>query len=207
MRLNYISLIIFLTWFTSCQSQTEKPDYQIHGVPFNEVKINDIFWLPKIETTREVTIPASFAKCEETGRVANFVKAAEKKGKFGTTFPFDDTDIYKIIEGASYLMSVHPDPKLDRYVDSLIVIIGKAQEADPSVPAQPAASPPVVADVPPPKPQVTKTMSAPLTASWISSRVSSAARRPRSAFMPVPRPRVRFLPILMRFFARERWRS
>jgi len=130
MRLNYISLILFLTWFTSCKSQTDKPDYQIHSVPFNEVKINDIFWLPKIETTREVTIPASFAKCEETGRVANFVKAAEKKGKFGTTFPFDDTDIYKIIEGASYSMSVHPDPKLDRYVDSLIVIIGKAQEAD-----------------------------------------------------------------------------
>jgi len=107
-----------------------KADYQIQGIPFNEVKISDQFWLPKIETTRSVTIPASFTKCEETGRVANFVKAAERKGKFGTTFPFDDTDIYKIIEGASYSMSVHPDSKLDRYVDSLITIIGKAQEAD-----------------------------------------------------------------------------
>ena len=121
---------LLLAGLVSCKNEPMKADYQIQGIPFNEVKISDHFWLPKIETTREVTIPASFAKCEETGRVANFVKAAEKKGKFGTTFPFDDTDIYKIIEGASYLMSVHPDPKLDRYVDSLIVIIGKAQEAD-----------------------------------------------------------------------------
>ena len=121
---------LLLAGLVSCKNEPMKADYQIQGIPFNEVKISDHFWLPKIETTREVTIPASFAKCEETGRVANFVKAAEKKGKFGTTFPFDDTDIYKIIEGASYSMSVHPDPKLDRYVDSLIVIIGKAQEAD-----------------------------------------------------------------------------
>jgi len=122
--------VLLLAGLVSCKNEPKKADYQIQGIPFNEVKISDHFWLPKIETTREVTIPASFAKCEETGRVANFVKAAEKKGKFGTTFPFDDTDIYKIIEGASYSMSVHPDPKLDRYVDSLIVIIGKAQEAD-----------------------------------------------------------------------------
>ena len=125
----FVALFMLLLMF-SCKNEPSKPDYQIQGVPFNEVTISDQFWSPKIETTRTVTIPASFAKCEETGRVANFVKAALKEGKFGTEFPFDDTDIYKIIEGASYSMSVHPDPKLDRYVDSLITIIGKAQEAD-----------------------------------------------------------------------------
>ena len=61
--------------------------------------------------------------------------------------------------------------------------------------------------VPPPSPQVTKTMLAPLTTSWISSLVSSAARRPRSVFMPVPRPRVMFLPRWMRFLVSERCRS
>jgi len=77
-----------------------------------------------------VTIPSSFKKCEETGRIENFVMAAKKEGKFATDFPFDDTDIYKIIEGASYSMAVHPDPKLDHYVDSLITIIRNAQEPD-----------------------------------------------------------------------------
>lgn len=130
MKLHSLYIVIFLLSFLAAKSQPEKADYQIQGVPFNKVKISDQFWLPKIEINRTVTIPVSFAKCEETGRIANFVKAAKKEGQFGTEFPFDDTDIYKIIEGASYSMSVHPDPKLDRYVDSLITIIGKAQEAD-----------------------------------------------------------------------------
>jgi DUF1680 family protein len=127
-KIRSLVLIPLLLLFVNCG---KKPaDYSIKGVPFNEVKISDQFWLPKIETNRTVTIPASFAKCEETGRVANFEKAAKKEGQFGTEFPFDDTDIYKIIEGASYSMSVHPDPKLDRYVDSLVTIVGKAQEPD-----------------------------------------------------------------------------
>jgi DUF1680 family protein len=56
--------------------------------------------------------------------------AAEHKGKFCTTYPFDDTDIYKTIEGASYSLAEHPDPKLAAYIDSLITIVGKAQEPD-----------------------------------------------------------------------------
>ena len=130
MKIDAIVTLFMLLLMFSCKKEHSKSDYQIQGVPFNEVTISDQFWSPKIETSRRVTIPASFAKCEETGRVANFVKAAKKEGKFGTVFPFDDTDIYKIIEGASYSMSVHTDPKLDRDVDSLITIIGKAQEAD-----------------------------------------------------------------------------
>jgi DUF1680 family protein len=111
-------------------------DYPIQGVPFNKVTISDQFWLPRIDTNRTVTIPSSFKKCEVTGRVENFVLAAKKledpnfKGKFQTKFPFDDTDLYKIIEGAAYSLSVHPDPQLEKYVDSLITIIGKAQEPD-----------------------------------------------------------------------------
>lgn len=108
----------------------QKKDYPIQTVPFTAVKLTDNFWLPRIEINRTVTIPASFERCQNTGRIKNFVMAAEKKGKFCTTFPFDDTDIYKTIEGASFSLAVHPDPKLDAYVDSLIVIIGAAQEPD-----------------------------------------------------------------------------
>lgn len=105
-------------------------DYPIKPVSFTNVKLDDHFWSPRIETNRTVTIPASFARCENTGRVKNFEMAAARSGKFCTKFPFDDTDIYKTIEGASYSMAVHPDAKLNAYVDSLITIIGKAQEPD-----------------------------------------------------------------------------
>jgi DUF1680 family protein len=108
----------------------QKQDYPIQPVPFTSVKLTDQFWSPKIETNRTATIPASFARCESTGRVKNFEMAAEHKGKFCTTYPFDDTDIYKTIEGASYSLAVHPDPKLSAYIDSLIGIIGRAQEPD-----------------------------------------------------------------------------
>jgi len=128
MRITFITLLAFIAQLCSYAQTTS--DYNIQGVPFNHVSINDQFWLPKIETNRTITIPSSFKKCEETGRVENFVLAAKKTGKFLTTFPFDDTDIYKIIEGASFSMSVHPDPALDKYVDSLINIVAKAQEPD-----------------------------------------------------------------------------
>ena len=108
----------------------QQKDYAIQGVAFTQVKLTDNFWLPKIEINRTVTIPASFERCESTGRVKNFIMAAKKQGKFCTTYPFDDTDIYKTIEGASYSLAVHPDARLDAYIDSLINIIGLAQEPD-----------------------------------------------------------------------------
>lgn len=111
-------------------SHAQTIDYSITGVPFTQVKLNDKFWLPRIETNRTVTIPASFQRCESTGRVKNFEMAAAKSGKFCTTFPFDDTDIYKTLEGASYSLSVFPDPALSKYLDTLIDKIAKAQEPD-----------------------------------------------------------------------------
>jgi DUF1680 family protein len=123
-------IFITIALFGSISAYGQKKDYPIQPIPFTSVKLTDQFWSSKIETNRTVTIPASFARCESTGRIKNFVMAAEHKGKFCTTYPFDDTDIYKTIEGASYSLAVYPDPKLSAYIDSLIDIIGKAQEPD-----------------------------------------------------------------------------
>lgn len=120
----------------ACQSRQAAPEqvaanYAIQGVPFNEVQVNDRFWAPKIETNRTVTIPVSFAKCEEMGRMDNFLIAGGKMpGPVKGEMPFDDTDVYKIIEGAAYSMTTTPDPKLDHYVDSVIALIKIGQEPD-----------------------------------------------------------------------------
>ena len=124
------NLCVFLTLACTLSATAQQKDYPIQPVAFTSVKLEDHFWSPKIETNRTVTIPASFARCESTGRIKNFVMAAEHKGKFCTVYPFDDTDIYKTIEGASYSLAVYPDPKLSAYIDSLITIVGKAQEPD-----------------------------------------------------------------------------
>ncbi|HVW15219.1 MAG TPA: glycoside hydrolase family 127 protein [Mucilaginibacter sp.] len=123
-----ICLLLFGSFSLSVYAQNK--DYPIQPVPFTSVKLSDQFWTSRIEINRTVTIPASFARCESTGRVKNFVMAAEHQGKFCTVYPFDDTDIYKTIEGASYSLAEHPDPKLSAYLDSLINIVGKAQEPD-----------------------------------------------------------------------------
>jgi uncharacterized protein len=111
-------------------------DYLVKPVPFTAVHLNDVFWAPRIETNRKVTIPFAFQQCELSGRVDNFVRAAAAlhgetlTNKKAPGYPFDDTDPYKVIEGASYTLSVHPDPKLEAYVDDLIEKIGAAQEKD-----------------------------------------------------------------------------
>lgn len=131
MKKHLIAFILIVVALASCKKEAEKPDYGIQGVPFNEVKLSDQFWMPKIETNRTVTIPASFEKCEEMGRMDNFLIAGGvMEGKTKGAMPFDDTDVYKIIEGAAYSMTVIPDPKLDAYVDSIINIIRIGQEKD-----------------------------------------------------------------------------
>ncbi len=106
-------------------------DYPIEPVVFTEVKLTDGFWAPRIETNRKVSIPYAFGKCEENGRMDNFAIAGGlKKGEHKGGYPFDDTDPYKIIEGASYALSVQADPKLDKYLDDLIALIAAAQEDD-----------------------------------------------------------------------------
>ena len=108
----------------------EKKDYPITPVPFTAVKVTDGFWAPRIETNRTVTIPAIFKKCEETGRIDNFAIAGGlMKGEYKGE-RYNDTDVYKTIEGASYSLMVHPDPELDRYLDGVIAKIAAAQEPD-----------------------------------------------------------------------------
>jgi DUF1680 family protein len=117
------------------RAQRQVHDYPVQPVPFTKVRLNDVFWAPRIETNRKVTIPAAFQKCEESGRVNNFERAALAlrglpRDMKAPPYPFDDTDLYKVIEGAAYVLNVQPDPKLDAYVDSMIAKIAAAQEPD-----------------------------------------------------------------------------
>ncbi len=111
-------------------------DYPFRPVPFTAVHLDDVFWAPRLETNRAVTIPYAFGKCEESGRMDNFERAAAVlRGENITNrtlpgFPFDDTDPYKVLEGASYALAVQPDPKLSAYLDGLIAKFAAAQEPD-----------------------------------------------------------------------------
>jgi len=111
---------------------TTKPakDYPITAVPLTAVKITDKFWAPKREINRTVTIPHIMQQNELTGRIDNFLKAAKKKSGPYQGQRYNDTDVYKIIEAASWSLATHPDPQLDKRVDELIAIVAAAQEPD-----------------------------------------------------------------------------
>ncbi len=116
---------------TSATAATREGAYPIAAVPFTEVRLEDSFWAPRIETNRAVTIPFGFKKSEEEGRLRDFERAAHvRSGGFEGKFPFNDSDVYKLIEGASYSLDSHPDPELDRFLDGIIVKIAAAQEPD-----------------------------------------------------------------------------
>ena len=104
--------------------------YAYEAVPFTSVTIADPFWSPRIETNRTVTIGYDFQKSDETGRLTNFDKAAGRMAGDHEGIFFNDSDVFKIIEGAAFSLHLHPDPALDAYLDDLIERIGAAQEAD-----------------------------------------------------------------------------
>ena len=131
-------VLSFIICFFSFSHVVAQKGYPITPVPFTQVKVAPgTFWGQRLEASRKVTIPLAFSKCEETGRYKNFENAAahlkdpSKVFKVnGVGFSFDDTDPYKTLEGAAYILQTYPDRKLEAYCDSVIDIIAKAQEPD-----------------------------------------------------------------------------
>lgn len=127
-----------LSALVACGAQAKKEaanGYPITQVPFTAVKMSqETFWGQRIKAARDVTIPLAFSKCETEGRYANFVKAAHPDDKYDVSkfmgFSFDDTDVYKTIEGASYVLQTFPDKRLEAYIDSVLDIVAAAQEPD-----------------------------------------------------------------------------
>jgi hypothetical protein len=107
----------------------DQPEHRkLAAVPFTQVKLEDVFWAPRLKTNREISIPHNFKWCEETGRFRNFAKAAGlAEGEFEGIY-FNDSDVYKVLEGASYSLADHPDPGLDKMVDEVVAKIAAAQQ-------------------------------------------------------------------------------
>ncbi len=102
----------------------------LSAVPFTDVKVQDEFWAPRLETNRENSLPHNLKWCEQTGRIRNFDRAAGiLPGEFEGQY-YNDSDLYKVIEGASYSLADYPDPKLEQQLDAIIARIAAAQAPD-----------------------------------------------------------------------------
>ncbi len=129
--INHIWFLWLLLVSLGLQAQPAYYEYPITSVPIKNVELTDNFWLPKIKIIQDTTIQYALDKCKSEGRMESFLIAGGKiKGKVRGKMPFDDTDLYKIIEGASYTLISKPNAALDATLDSLIAIIKIGQEPD-----------------------------------------------------------------------------
>lgn len=127
----FAGIFMILCSMTNAKNPDNVHGYPINPVPFTSVKVTDDFWGQRLKASREVTIPLAFSKCEETGRYTNFINAANPSDTIHVGgLSFDDTDVYKTIEGASYILQTYPDKKLENYIDSVLAIVAAAQEPD-----------------------------------------------------------------------------
>ncbi len=111
-------------------SVREAPGEPLTPVPFQDVKITDPFWSARIETNRTSTIEANLKKCAETGRIKNFAVCAKLEPGEHEGALYNDSDVYKILEGVAYSLSTHPDRDLEARADEIIDLIVAAQQPD-----------------------------------------------------------------------------
>lgn len=109
---------------------TEIGDYPIQPVRFTNVMIADDLWKKRIDTAISITIPYDFEKCEETGRIDNFAKAGGLMDGPHQGIYYNDSDVFKVMQGAAYALQIAPDPALEAYLDNLIKKVAAAQEDD-----------------------------------------------------------------------------
>lgn len=100
------------------------------GIPFSNVKIHDSFWSPKLLANQEVTLEVCLDRCDETGRISNFSKAAGlQDGSFEGIY-FNDSDVYKVLEGVAYSLMNNRNPELEQRADRIIDLIAASQQPD-----------------------------------------------------------------------------
>lgn len=122
--------IIILSGCSRKEVSKKYGDYPFQPVEFTKVHFNDNFFMPRLDTNRLVTIPYDFDKCERTHRIDNFAVAGGLKDGEFVGFRYNDSDVFKVIEGAAYSLHNNPDAELEDYLDNLIEKIAAAQEDD-----------------------------------------------------------------------------
>lgn len=116
--------------FASCKKQEETTMKMITPVNFSNVKIDDGFWSPRLQSHKEVTLKVCIDQIEnQTGRIRNFENAAKGEGQHSGIY-YDDSDVYKALEGMAYALKNNPDPELEAKCDEWIDKFAAAQQED-----------------------------------------------------------------------------
>lgn len=129
-RIIFCTIAVMFFSFSCSEEEETTVEYPLESLKVNEVKITGGFWEPVIKISRENTLPHILNFCETTGRIENFKRAAGLSSGPHIGERYNDTDLFKTIEGASYHLMHDRNDTLETYIDSLIRFIVLAQEED-----------------------------------------------------------------------------
>ncbi|MDR2954862.1 MAG: glycoside hydrolase family 127 protein [Prevotella sp.] len=128
MKKNVISLIVFLLGIISVDSYSQ----QLMPVSFDQVTLQDQFWSNRMKLQKEVLVPVAFERThgavEDLQKTANYLKGIE--GPLPAPNRFNISDLFKVIEGAAYLLKMERDPELEKQIDDIAQVLAQAQEKD-----------------------------------------------------------------------------
>jgi len=119
-------LLVLLAQAAGPGGLTEPP---LHPVPFTEVNAEG-FWRYWIDLTPRAILPHCVSHCTMEGKLGNFLVASgAQQGKHRGAC-WEDSDVYKVIEGAAYCLAIKPDAELQAQFDGIIDTIVAAQQPD-----------------------------------------------------------------------------
>ena len=133
MKIRFLVSVCLLCICSSAMAMGE-----IKQVPFTDVQVSDLFWKQRLDIMRNTTIRYAFQKVTDAGQIRNFEyagKIVSGEAQVGDlTFqsgqPYDDAEVYKVLEGAAYVLTTQPNASLEEYCDDVIDKICSAQEPD-----------------------------------------------------------------------------
>ncbi len=130
-RAVWLFCVLLAATISRADSPARTPPHQRLATPApQDVIVDGEFWGPRIRTCRDVTVPYCIETCKTTGRIANFLKASGKAAGAFEGAHFNDSDVYKIVEGADRMLAVYPDAERQKAVDAIVAEFAAAQQPD-----------------------------------------------------------------------------
>lgn len=128
----FFYILLFVTVYSCTDTDPKISNETLTPVPFQEVKLTDSFWLPRLKTQKQTLVPFALDKAQPAvdnlRKTANFLKGIPDELPF--PHRYIASDLYKIMEGAAYLLALERDTAIERQLDRIINLIADAQQSD-----------------------------------------------------------------------------
>lgn len=128
-----LSCVIALACSSCDRTCVEKPQEALSPVTFENVRLEDDFWRPRLVTQKERLVPFALEKTEPAVKnlrmVGDYLHHGVQKKMLDLKY-YVDSDLFKVMEGAAYLLTLEDNPDLERRMDEIIDVIADAQCED-----------------------------------------------------------------------------